>query len=55
VPEDVERVERGEHSLCATVRCHRGHPRHLVKGTTYHRLTFEPSDGGFRARVVLDV
>jgi SHS2 domain-containing protein len=26
-----------------------------VKGATDHCLTFEPSDGGFRARVVLDV
>jgi SHS2 domain-containing protein len=25
------------------------------KGATYHRLAFEPADGGWRATVVLDV
>ena len=55
VPEDVERIELSEHRLVATVRCHRGRPRHLVKGATYHRLAFERAAGGFRATVVLDV
>jgi SHS2 domain-containing protein len=55
VPDDAERVELGEQGLRATVRCHRGHPQHIVKGTTYHRLGFEPSGGGFHATVVLDV
>ena len=55
VPEDAERIELTERGLLATVRCHHGRPRHLVKGATYHRLAFEPSDGGFRATVVLDV
>jgi SHS2 domain-containing protein len=55
VPEDVERIELAEPGLRATVRCHRGHPRHLVKGATYHRLAFERSDRGLCARVVLDV
>ncbi len=27
----------------------------LVKAVTYHRLSFEPAEGGFRATVVLDV
>jgi SHS2 domain-containing protein len=31
MPEEVERVELGEQGLSATVRGHRGHPRHLVK------------------------
>lgn len=55
VPDEVERIELSEHGLVATVRCHRGRPRHLVKAATYHRLGFEHSDSGFRAAVVLDV
>ena len=55
VPEDVERIELSEGGLTAVVRCHRGSPRHVVKGTTFHRLAFEPSDCGFCATVVLDV
>jgi len=34
---------------------HRGTPPHLIKAVTLHRLVFEPDDGGWRARVVLDV
>lgn len=30
-------------------------PAPLVKAATLHRLSFEPADGGWRARVVLDV
>lgn len=55
VPEEVEQVEIDEHGLRATVRFRRGRPRHLVKGATYHRLSFEPRAGGFTATVVLDV
>jgi SHS2 domain-containing protein len=55
VPEDVECIELSERGLIAAVRCHLGNPRHVVKGTTLHRLAFEPSDHGFRATVVLDV
>jgi len=55
VPEDVGRIELSDRGLVATVRFHRGSPRHLVKGATYHRLAFERSGHGFRARVVLDV
>ena len=55
VPVDVQRISLGESSLVATVRCYHGAPRHIVKGATYHRLAFEPSDRGFRAVVVLDV
>ena len=32
-----------------------GDPPHLVKGVTYHRLALSHADGGWRARVVLDV
>ena len=55
IPEDVERIELSEAGLSASVRCHVGRPRHLVKAATYHRLAFKPSDGRFYARVVLDV
>ncbi len=55
VPEELERIELTDRGLEATVRCRRGRPRYLVKGTTYHRLRFERRDGGFRATVVLDV
>ena len=39
----------------AKVGGHRGDPRHLVKGVTYHRLAFESCADGWRATVVLDV
>ena len=55
VPEDTEGVELTEHGLVARVRCHRGSPRHVVKGATYHGLVFERSPRGFGATVVLDV
>jgi SHS2 domain-containing protein len=55
VPDEVGRIELSERGLAATVECHRGNPRHLVKGATYHRLVFEPCDRGFHASVVLDV
>jgi SHS2 domain-containing protein len=56
VPEAFEpptRVASAE--LDATVRGRLGDPPDLVKAATYHRLCFEPDDGGWRARVVLDV
>jgi SHS2 domain-containing protein len=55
VPDLVERLELHDTTLAATVRAHRGRPRHLVKGATYHELAFEGSEKGFRATVVLDV
>jgi len=55
VPEEVGRIELSDRGLVASVRGHRGSPRHLVKGATYHRLAFERSSCGYRARVVLDV
>jgi SHS2 domain-containing protein len=55
VPEAGGSIELSERGLVAAVRCHRGEPRHLVKGATYHRLAFERSGRGFRATVVLDV
>jgi len=55
VPEAAESVELDAGGLHARVRGHRGEPRHLVKGVTYHRLSFEPAGDGYRATVVLDV
>ncbi len=55
VPEELEQITLSDYGLAATVRGHRGNPRHVVKGITYHRLAFERFDNGFRAVVVLDV
>jgi SHS2 domain-containing protein len=55
VPDAIERLAFAGDSLTATVRAHRGQPRHYVKGVTYHALTFEAGDAGFAATVVLDV
>ena len=55
VPDEVEQLALTPGALHATVRAHRGRPRHLVKGVTYHQLSFAPLDGGYRASVVLDV
>jgi SHS2 domain-containing protein len=55
VPEHVEHLVLDGERLTATVRGHRGRPRHLVKGVTYHELTFGPVGDGFAATVVLDV
>ena len=57
VPERLASLELGPDaaSLAAVVEGFRGAPPHLVKGATYHRLAFEPADGGWRATVVLDV
>jgi SHS2 domain-containing protein len=41
--------------LEATVAGVLGEPPPLVKAVTYHRLAFEPTGGGYFARVVLDV
>lgn len=42
-------------SVRGTVRGKRGEPRPLVKAVTYHGLMFDRLDGGWQARVVLDV
>jgi SHS2 domain-containing protein len=55
VPERLARLELGGGGLRACVEARRAAPPHLVKGVTYHRLALEPADGGWRARVVLDV
>jgi SHS2 domain-containing protein len=55
VPEAVDQLTVGANDVRALVRGHRGHPPHLVKAVTYHGLTFERHDGGWRACAVLDV
>ena len=55
VPDAIERFELGAPGLSATVRCHRGRPRTVVKGVTYHRLSFTGDRDGYRATVILDV
>jgi SHS2 domain-containing protein len=48
-------LELREDGLEAAVAGVLGEPPPLVKAVTYHRLTFERSEGGYAARVVLDV
>jgi SHS2 domain-containing protein len=55
VPERVSDFQLGDGGLRASVSGREGAPAHLVKGATYHRLAFKPSDRGWFARVVLDV
>ena len=55
VPEAIERFELAGPGLRVTVRCHRGRPRNVVKGVTYHRLSFTGDRDGYRATVILDV
>ncbi|HYB26630.1 MAG TPA: archease [Solirubrobacteraceae bacterium] len=51
----VDDIDIGENNVRATVSGVLDEPPPLVKAATYHRLAFEPSDGGYVARVVLDV
>jgi len=55
VPERLESLELGEDGLTAVVTGSEGNPPHLVKAATYHRLSLERSENGWRATVVLDV
>lgn len=55
VPEGVAALELHEDGLHAEVHAHRGRPRHLVTGVSYHRLSFDAVDDGYRATVILDV
>lgn len=55
VPGAVTRFARGPREVDAAVTCHRGAPRTIVKGVTYHHLSFVPVSGGYTATVVLDV
>jgi SHS2 domain-containing protein len=56
VPERIESLRLVDGRLRATIEARRGRARHLVKAVTLHRLEVGPdADGGWRARVVLDV
>jgi SHS2 domain-containing protein len=55
VPEAVEDLVLEPGRVRARIAGRRGSPPHLVKAVTYHRLAFEPVDGGWRAAAVLDV
>jgi SHS2 domain-containing protein len=55
VPERIDSIELDGNRLTAELLGVRGDPPHLVKAATYHRLVFERRDGGWRAKVVLDV
>jgi SHS2 domain-containing protein len=55
IPDAVITLELDPGRLRAVVRGRRGHPRHLVKAVTYHRLAMERAGEDWRARVVLDV
>lgn len=55
VPERITALKLREGKLRATVKGHRGKPRHLVKAVTLHRLELGQNNHGWHARVVLDV
>jgi SHS2 domain-containing protein len=55
IPLAVERLSLEDCALGAIVAGRVGEARPLVKAVTYHRLEFEPSERGYRARVVFDV
>jgi SHS2 domain-containing protein len=55
IPHAVQQLVLEDDALVATVSGRVGQPRPLVKAVTYHRLQFEPSRRGYRARVVFDV
>jgi SHS2 domain-containing protein len=55
VPEDVRFETLDPRGLRACVKGRRGEPPHLVKAVTYHRLSFDRTDSGWAATVVLDV
>jgi len=54
-PVRLESIAVEGNRLEAVVRGRHGDPPPLVKAVTYHRLTFEPCDSAYCARVVLDV
>jgi SHS2 domain-containing protein len=55
VPDRVESLSVGGQELDAVVTGVHAAPPHLVKAVTYHRLELREHDGGWHARVVLDV
>jgi SHS2 domain-containing protein len=55
VPERTVSLELDGTALGASVEGRRDAPAHLVKAVTYHGLTVEERDTGWRGRLVLDV
>jgi SHS2 domain-containing protein len=55
VPERTLSLDLDSTALRASVEGLRDAPAHLVKAVTYHGLAAEPHNGGWRARLVLDV
>jgi len=55
VPECLTSLDLTDEGVSAVVEGAVGNPPHLVKGATYHRLRFDRTEEGWRARVVLDV
>jgi SHS2 domain-containing protein len=55
VPVNVRFETLDERGLRACVEGRRGEPPNLVKAVTYHRLSFERTESGWEATVVLDV
>ena len=55
VPDRVEALTIGSDGLRATLTGRYAALDPIVKAATYHGLAFEPYEGGWRARVVLDV
>jgi SHS2 domain-containing protein len=55
VPGSAAGIELAGRGVRATVKFRAGSPPNLVKGATYHRLSFEQRDGRWHATVVLDV
>ena len=53
VPARLNEIDLGQKH--AVIAGREGAPAPLVKGVTYHGLEFRPDDGGWMARVVLDV
>jgi SHS2 domain-containing protein len=55
VPERADALRLEGNRVRARVEGRRGAVRPYVKAVTYHGLVSEPADGGWRARLVLDV
>src|SRR5262245_53584706 len=55
VPVSVDDLNLESSRVRGTISGYRAHPPHLVKAVTYHRLSFEPCESGWRATAVLDV
>jgi SHS2 domain-containing protein len=55
LPERLEELALDGTSLRATFAGRAARPRNLVKAVTYHGLELSPAEGGWRARIVLDV